>query len=41
MVTLVVQQAFNHLIQAPFADRRAHPLPSGILFLILVAFAMS
>jgi uncharacterized membrane protein YoaK (UPF0700 family) len=38
-VTLVVQQAFNHLIQAAFGNRRAHLLQSGILFLVLLAFA--
>lgn len=38
-VTLVVQQAFNHLMQAAFTNRRAHLAQSGIFFLVLIAFA--
>jgi uncharacterized membrane protein YoaK (UPF0700 family) len=38
-VTLVVQQAFNHLIQAMFRNRRSHLTQSGIFFCVLVAFA--
>lgn len=38
-VTLVVQQAFNHLVHAAFANRRTHLTQSGIFFLVLIAFA--
>lgn len=38
-VTLVVQQAFNHLIQAAFGSRRSHLLQSRIFFLVLFGFS--
>lgn len=38
-VTLVVQQAFNHLIQAVFSDRRRNLLQSGLFLCVLIAFA--
>jgi uncharacterized membrane protein YoaK (UPF0700 family) len=38
-VTLVVQQAFNHFVQACFGNRRSHLIQSGLFFLVLGAFA--
>lgn len=38
-VTLVVQLAFNHLMQAAFGNRRQHLIQSGLFFLVLIGFA--
>lgn len=39
-VTLVVQLAFNHFVQAFFHDRRSHLIKSGLFFLVLLGFAL-
>jgi uncharacterized membrane protein YoaK (UPF0700 family) len=38
-VTLVLQQAFNHLVQGLFGNRRVHLLQSGLFFIVLLGFA--
>jgi len=38
-VTLVVQQAFNHLVQSLFGNPRAHLLQSALFFMVLAGFA--
>ena len=38
-VTLVVQLAFNHLMQAAFGNRRQHLVQSGLFFLVLLGFS--